>query len=185
MVASAGKPCFAPIHPLCVQCGKPWEAPGRLCEKPHNDWAEAEQNSTDSPLLSKWVLLILPGWWNQIIITGSITGAAVTLARMISRNSNPMLLFINSPAREPGQREHKPQQQGAVALRKGSPVDCGCCMWRRGHIICGRSGSRSTGSPGSGLQTWVSCEERHSAVLLSPPAALYSRHRNSINMPWM
>lgn len=184
MVASAGKPCFAPSHPLCVQCGKPWEAPGRLCEKPHN--AEAEQSSTDSPLLSQQVLLILAAWWNQIIITGSITGAAVTLACMISRNSNPMLLFINSPARERGQREHKPQWQGAVALRKGSPQDCGCCMWRRGHIICGHSGSKSPGSPELGLQTSVSCEERHSAaVFLSPPAALYPRHRNSINMPWM
>lgn len=24
------------FHILCVQCGKPWEAPGMLCEKPHN-----------------------------------------------------------------------------------------------------------------------------------------------------
>lgn len=110
MVASAGRPCFAPSHPLCVQCGKPWEAPGMLCEKRHNEEAETERSSTDSPLLNKWVLLILPAWWNQIIITGSITDTAVTLACMISKNSNPMLLFINSPARERGQREHKPQQ---------------------------------------------------------------------------
>lgn len=183
MVASAGKPCFAPSHPLCVQCGKPWKAPGRLCEKPHNDEAETEQSYTDSPLLSQRVLLILAAWWNQIIITGSITGTAVTLAHMISWNSNPMLLFINSPACERGQREHKPQQPGEVALRKGSPQDCGCCMWQRGHIICGRSGSKSPVSPKLGLQSPLKRSIQQYSC--PPPATLYPRHRNSINMPWM
>jgi len=45
---------------------------------------------------NKQVFLILPGWWTQIIITGLITGTAVTVALVISRHSNPMLLFIFS-----------------------------------------------------------------------------------------
>lgn len=45
-VASVGRPCFAPPHPLCVQCGKAGEAPGMLCEKPHNE-ADTAQSFAD------------------------------------------------------------------------------------------------------------------------------------------
>lgn len=68
------------------------------CEKPHNE-ADTEQSFTDSPLSlieTSEFFLILPAWWNQIIITGLITDTAVTLACMISQNSNPMLLFVFS-----------------------------------------------------------------------------------------
>lgn len=43
-----------------------------------------------------WVFLILTAWWNQIIITGSITDTVVNLACMISKNSNPNTFFIFS-----------------------------------------------------------------------------------------
>lgn len=98
-VASVGRPCFAPLHPLWVQCGKAWEAPGMLCEKPHNG-ASTEQSGASLThrfcSLNKWVFLILPARWNQIIITGLITDTAVTLPCMISQNTDPTLLFIFS-----------------------------------------------------------------------------------------
>lgn len=67
-----------------------------LCEKPHKE-AETERSFTDSPLSlteTSEFFLILPAWWNQIIITGLITDTAVTLARMISQNGNPTPLFV-------------------------------------------------------------------------------------------
>lgn len=67
-----------------------WETPQRSRNRAELHWL------TTFTHWNKWVFLILPAWWNQIIITGSITDTAVTLACMISKNSNPMLLFVFS-----------------------------------------------------------------------------------------
>lgn len=45
IVASVGRPHFAPPHPFCVQCGNAGEASGTLRQKPHNE-SETEPGFT-------------------------------------------------------------------------------------------------------------------------------------------
>lgn len=101
-VASVGKPCFAPLHPLCPMWESlrgPWHA---LWETPQRSRHRAEVHwLTTFTHWNKWVFLILAAWWNQIIITGLITDTAVTLACVINQNSNPWLLFVFSSTHQP------------------------------------------------------------------------------------
>lgn len=182
-VASVGRPCFAPPHPLCPMWESlrgPWHAPWETPQRSSRRRAPLTHHFHSLKQVSFLhpSSLMEPNHHYRLNNRHSGHSRLCDVARIVIPGFSPSFHQLTSPWMKPTGTQTT--AAGSSIPQKGKSRG----LWLRGRIICGLFRGRSPHGPGLGLLQSPR-EEKHSQYSCCPTPPPFSRHRNSINMPWM